>query len=150
MYNIGCSFCSLGVQNIISADTGISRQIKSHSFGVHLISESVSVTPSSVIEASIVLCSVSLWIVWVSPIILRAEHHTCMCDSLCCKEIWNIFRPNKYLASYNRGCTLRNMCLAFMQSARYVYYTSTKSWIWWQIVLKLLSNKFRENSYRQA
>jgi hypothetical protein len=47
-------------QNILSADTGISWQTEGHSFGDHLISELVSVTPSSVIEASIVLCSVSL------------------------------------------------------------------------------------------
>jgi hypothetical protein len=44
----------------MSVDTGISRQTESHSFGDHLISESVSVTPSTVIEASTVLCSVSL------------------------------------------------------------------------------------------
>jgi hypothetical protein len=50
----------LDVQNILSAGTGISRQTGVHSFGDHLISESVSVTPSSVIEASIVLFSVSL------------------------------------------------------------------------------------------
>jgi hypothetical protein len=56
----------LDVQNILSADTGIFRQTEGHSFGDHLISESVSVTPSSVIEASIMLCSVSLWLVWVS------------------------------------------------------------------------------------
>jgi hypothetical protein len=43
----------------VSADTGISRQTEGHSFGDHLISESVSVTSSSVIEASTVLCSVS-------------------------------------------------------------------------------------------
>jgi hypothetical protein len=50
----------LDVQNILSADTGISRQTESNSFGDHLISESASVTASSVIEASIVLCSVPL------------------------------------------------------------------------------------------
>jgi hypothetical protein len=50
----------LDVQNILSADTGIFRQTEGHSFGDHLISDSVSVTPASVIEASIVLCSVSL------------------------------------------------------------------------------------------
>jgi hypothetical protein len=44
----------LDVQNILSADTAISRQTESHSFG------DVGVTLSSVIEASIVLCSVSL------------------------------------------------------------------------------------------
>jgi hypothetical protein len=48
------------VQNILSADTGISRQTEGHSFGDHLISKSVSVTPSNMIEASTVLCSVSL------------------------------------------------------------------------------------------
>jgi hypothetical protein len=50
------------VQNILSADTGrhISRQTKGHVFGVHLSSESVRVTPSSVTEASIMLCSVFL------------------------------------------------------------------------------------------
>jgi hypothetical protein len=46
------------VQNILSADAGISRQTEGHSFGDHLISESVSVTQSSMItEASTVLCS---------------------------------------------------------------------------------------------
>jgi hypothetical protein len=49
----------LDVQNILSADTGISRQT-GHSFGDHLISGSVSVTSSSVTEASIFLCSVFL------------------------------------------------------------------------------------------
>jgi hypothetical protein len=50
----------LGVQNILSADTGISWQTEGHSFGDHLISGSVSVTTSSVKEALIVLYSVSL------------------------------------------------------------------------------------------
>jgi hypothetical protein len=45
----------LDVQNILSADIGLSRQIEGHSFGDHLIGWPVSVTPSSVIEASIVL-----------------------------------------------------------------------------------------------
>jgi hypothetical protein len=49
-----------------SADTGITRQTEGHSFGDHLISQSVSVTQSSLIEVSIVLCSVSLWLVWVN------------------------------------------------------------------------------------
>jgi hypothetical protein len=56
----------LDVQNILSADTATSRQTVGHSFGDHLISESVSVTISSVIQAYIVLCSVSLWLVWVN------------------------------------------------------------------------------------
>jgi hypothetical protein len=50
----------LDVQNILLADTGISRQTESYSFGDHLISESVSFMPSSVIEAYTVPCSVSL------------------------------------------------------------------------------------------
>jgi hypothetical protein len=41
-------------------DSGISRQTEGYSFGDHLISESVSVMPQSVIEACIALCSVSL------------------------------------------------------------------------------------------
>jgi hypothetical protein len=45
----------LDVQNILSVDTGISRKTKDHSLGDHLINESVTVTPLSVIEASIVL-----------------------------------------------------------------------------------------------
>jgi hypothetical protein len=51
---------SLDVQNILSADTDISRQTEGHSFGDRLISELVGVTPSNVTEASVVLCSVSL------------------------------------------------------------------------------------------
>jgi hypothetical protein len=46
LYSVHCA------ENIISADTDISQQIESHSFGDHLISGSVSVTRSSVIEAS--------------------------------------------------------------------------------------------------
>jgi hypothetical protein len=49
----------LDVQNSLLADTGISRQTEGNSFVDHLVSELVS-TPPSVIEASIVLCSVSL------------------------------------------------------------------------------------------
>jgi hypothetical protein len=44
----------------------ISRQIEGNLFGDYLISGSVSVTTSNVIEASIVLCFVSLWLVWVN------------------------------------------------------------------------------------
>jgi hypothetical protein len=50
----------LDVHNILSADTGIPPQTEGYLYGDHLSSESVSVTPSSVIEASIMLCSVSL------------------------------------------------------------------------------------------
>jgi hypothetical protein len=50
----------LDVQNIFSADTGMSRKTEGHLFGDYLISESVSDTLSSVIEASIVFCSESL------------------------------------------------------------------------------------------
>jgi hypothetical protein len=49
----------LDVRNILSVDTGIFRQTEDHSFGDHLISGSVSATPSNVLEAYIVLCSVS-------------------------------------------------------------------------------------------
>jgi hypothetical protein len=52
-----CVHCA---EHLISRHCGISRQTEGHSFGDHLISKSVSVTPSSVIEASIMLCSVSL------------------------------------------------------------------------------------------
>jgi hypothetical protein len=57
-----CSLCRLirRPEHLIGKHCGISRQTEGHSFGDHLISESVSVTPSSVIEACIVLCSVSL------------------------------------------------------------------------------------------
>jgi hypothetical protein len=54
----------IGVQNILSTDTGITRKTEGHSFGDHLINGSISVTPSSMIEASIVVCSVSIWLVW--------------------------------------------------------------------------------------
>jgi hypothetical protein len=57
MYYIVCSLCRLIRR---PADTGISRQTEGQSFGDHLSSESVSVMPSSVIEASIVLSAVSL------------------------------------------------------------------------------------------
>jgi hypothetical protein len=58
---------------MLSADTGISRQTKGHSFDDHLASESVCVKTSSVIEASIVLCSVSFTTrVSQFPISLRA------------------------------------------------------------------------------
>jgi hypothetical protein len=65
---IECSFCRLirRPEHLIGKRVGISRQTEGLSFGGHLINESVSVTPSSVTEASIVLCSVSLWLVWVS------------------------------------------------------------------------------------
>jgi hypothetical protein len=60
-----CSLCRLirRPQHLIGRHCGISRQTEGHSLGDHVISESVSITPSSVIEASIVLCSVSSWLV---------------------------------------------------------------------------------------
>jgi hypothetical protein len=64
----------LDVQNILSADTGNSRQTEGHSFCDHLISGSVNVTPSSVLEAYTVLCSVSMTHVSKCQIGLRAEH----------------------------------------------------------------------------
>jgi hypothetical protein len=56
----------LDAQNILSTDSGISRQTEGNSSGDHLSSESVRVTLSSMTEAFIVLCSVSLWLVWVN------------------------------------------------------------------------------------
>jgi hypothetical protein len=58
--NMECSLCRLirRPEHLIGRHCGISRQTEGHSFGDHLISKSVSVTSSSVIEASIVLCSV--------------------------------------------------------------------------------------------
>jgi hypothetical protein len=42
-------------EHLIGRHCGISRKTEGHSFSDHLISESVSVTPSTVIEASTVL-----------------------------------------------------------------------------------------------
>jgi hypothetical protein len=46
-----CSFCRLirRPEHLIGRHCGISRQTEGHSFGDHLLSESVIVTPSSVI-----------------------------------------------------------------------------------------------------
>jgi hypothetical protein len=57
-----CSLCRLTgrPEHLIDKHCGISRQAEGHSFGDHLISELVSVTPESVIDASIVFCSLSL------------------------------------------------------------------------------------------
>jgi hypothetical protein len=65
IYAIVCSLCRLirRPEHLIGRHCDISRQTEGHSFYGHLISWSVSVTPSSVIEASIVLCSVSLRLV---------------------------------------------------------------------------------------
>jgi hypothetical protein len=62
LHYIECSLCRLirRPEHLIGRHCGISRQTEGHSFGDHLNSDSVSVTPSSVIEASIVLFSVSL------------------------------------------------------------------------------------------
>jgi hypothetical protein len=62
------------LQSILSAGTGISQKTEGHSFGDHLIRRLVSVTQSSVIEASIVLCSLSMTRVNQCPISLRADH----------------------------------------------------------------------------
>jgi hypothetical protein len=58
IYTVHCAGL-LDLQNILLPDIRTSRQTEGHSFGDHLISESVRVTPSSVLEASIVRCSVS-------------------------------------------------------------------------------------------
>jgi hypothetical protein len=75
-------------EHLIDRHCGISRQTEGHSFGDHLISESVSITPSSVIEAFIMLCYVSVWVVWVSvqsacalntriSVVLKRNFHIC-------------------------------------------------------------------------
>jgi hypothetical protein len=70
-----CSLCLLDVQNILSADTVVfPGKMISHSFGDHLISESISVTPSSVTESSTVFCYVFMTRVSQCPISLRPEH----------------------------------------------------------------------------
>jgi hypothetical protein len=58
--------CSRRPEHHIGRHCCISRQSEGHTFGDNLVSESVTVTPSSVIEASIVLSFVSLWLVWVN------------------------------------------------------------------------------------
>jgi hypothetical protein len=73
IYSVHCAVL-LDVQNISSADIGISWKTEGHSCGDHLISGSVSVTPSSVTEASIVLCSVFMTVMSQCPISLRSEH----------------------------------------------------------------------------
>jgi hypothetical protein len=59
IYSVHCGGL-LDIQNILLADTGISQQTDSNSFGDHPISDSLGVMPSSVTEVSTVLCSVSL------------------------------------------------------------------------------------------
>jgi hypothetical protein len=60
--SIACSLCRLikRPEHLIGRHCSISRQTEGHTFDDHLISESASVTPYSVIEAPIVLCSVPL------------------------------------------------------------------------------------------
>jgi hypothetical protein len=86
----GCSLCRLirRPEHLIGRHCGISRQTEDHSFGDHLISESVSVTPSSVIEASVVLSSVSLWLVWVNV------------QSACALNVRYIARDSTYSHEY--------------------------------------------------
>jgi hypothetical protein len=68
LLNIECSLRRLirRPEHLIGRHCGIYRQTEGHSFGDHLISASVSVTSSSVTESSIVLRSVSLWLMWVN------------------------------------------------------------------------------------
>jgi hypothetical protein len=61
----------LDVQNILSADTGISRQTEGHSFGDHLISRSVIECYRSFYCA---LFCVFMTRVSQCPISLRSEH----------------------------------------------------------------------------
>jgi hypothetical protein len=65
-------------QYFFSADTvGSPVKLKSHSFGYHLISESVSVPPSSVTEAS--LCS-ALFCVFMAPVRYNLEQKVFIYD----------------------------------------------------------------------
>jgi hypothetical protein len=52
VHSAGLSNVQRSPQNVVLGDCGIPRQTEDHSFGDHLISESVSVAPSSVTEAS--------------------------------------------------------------------------------------------------
>jgi hypothetical protein len=58
VYSVHCA--GLLDEHLIGRHCCISRQTEGHSFGDRLSSESVSVMPSNMIEASIVQCSVSL------------------------------------------------------------------------------------------
>jgi hypothetical protein len=62
---IECSLCRLirPPERLIGRHCGIHRHTEGHSFGDHVIIESVGVTPSSVTEVSIVLFFVSLRLV---------------------------------------------------------------------------------------
>jgi hypothetical protein len=66
--HIECSLCRLirRAEHLIGRHWYIFWQTEGHSIGDHLITGSVSVMPSSVIEASIVHCSVSLWLMWAN------------------------------------------------------------------------------------
>jgi hypothetical protein len=66
MYNVEGSLCRLIRRSEHLIGRLISRQTEGQSFGDHISSESVSVATSSVIEPSIVLSSVSYWLVWVN------------------------------------------------------------------------------------
>jgi hypothetical protein len=74
--NIGCSFCRLirRPEHLIARHWYLPANWEGHSCGDQLISESVSVTPSSVIGASIVLCSVSLRLVWINVQLACAQN----------------------------------------------------------------------------
>jgi hypothetical protein len=61
-------------RHVIGRHCCIYLQTEGHLFDDHLISESVSVTPWSVIEASAVLCSVFMTRVSQCPISLRSQH----------------------------------------------------------------------------
>jgi hypothetical protein len=82
----------LDVQNILSAGTGISRQTEGHLFGHHLISKSVCVTQSRVIEASIVLCSVSSWLLMSNqPVLWTGKDLSCSCNFEFCHRLIIIY-----------------------------------------------------------
>jgi hypothetical protein len=66
----------------------------------------VSVTPSSVIEAPVVLCSVSLWLVWVNVLSACAlnTRYILKCGYIL-RPYWDIFR--QYHIKNKIHCTVR-------------------------------------------
>jgi hypothetical protein len=99
LYSVHCAGL-LDVQNILSVDTGISWQTEGNSFGDHLISESVSVMPSCVVEASTLLCSVYDSCESMS-ISLRSEHPILHYSLIIVPTVaarstpWNVFAHSK-------------------------------------------------------
>jgi hypothetical protein len=88
------------------------RQTVGQSLGDHLSSESARVTPSSVMAASIVLCSVSLWLVWVNV------QWACALNTWCKKMIVHVLNLN------NNGIK----CIKIL-----VFNTFEPFYTWWHL-----------------